>query len=150
MFSRQQQQQPVVDNNKSFEDYQQQNNYDMTILHMNIDDDDDDYNDDDSLIFASKTSTNQKKQIPQWARSKFKDYFISKQCIFFSSLENELQIAICNQLYFHRNPSEIFGNTMDCSPAHLRTILHSMLPNVTLFDDNLHQSLNNSNKSLLT
>jgi hypothetical protein len=46
-----------------------ENNYDMTILHMNIDDDDDD--DDDSLIFATKTSTNQKKPIPQWARSKF-------------------------------------------------------------------------------
>ena len=64
-------------------------------------------------------------------------------------LENELQIAICNQLYFQRNPSEIFGNTMDCSPAHLRTILHSMLPNVDLFDDNRHQSTINSNKSIL-
>ncbi|CAF1156529.1 unnamed protein product [Adineta steineri] len=128
------QQQIII--NKSFEDYQQQqqqqNNYDMTILHMNIDDADDDDDDDDSLIFATKTSTNQKKQIPQWAR------------------KNELQIAICNQLYFHRNPSEIFGNTIDCSPTHLRTILHSMLPNVDLFDDSLpHQSLNNSNKSLL-
>jgi hypothetical protein len=40
---------------------------------------------------------------------------------------------------------------MDCSPAHLRTILHSMLPNVELFDDNLHlhQSPRNSNKSIL-
>lgn len=65
------------------------------------------------------------------------------------SLENELQIAICNQLYFQRNPSEIFGNTMDCSPAHLRTILHSMLPNLDLFDDNRHQSTINSNKSIL-
>jgi hypothetical protein len=45
----------------------------MTILHMNIDDDNDD---DDSLIFATKTSTNQKKQIPQWARSKLKINFI--------------------------------------------------------------------------
>jgi hypothetical protein len=69
--------------------------------------------------------------------------------MFFFSIENELQIAICNQLYFHRNPSEIFGNTMDCSPAHLRTILHSMLPNVELYDDNLHQSPRNSNKSIL-
>ncbi len=60
---------------------------------------------------------------------------------FISLKENELQIAICNQLYFHRNPSEIFGNTMDCSPRHLRTIFHSMLPNVEL-------SPNNSNKSL--
>ncbi|UJR21322.1 hypothetical protein I4U23_024413 [Adineta vaga] len=136
-----QQQSPIVDKNKSFEDYQQQqrqqqqqqqNNYDMTILHMNLDDDDDDdEDDDDSLIFATKTSTNQKKPIPQWAR------------------KNELQIAICNQLYFHRNPSEIFGNTMDCSPAHLRTILHSMLPKVQLLDDNFQQSLNNSNRSLL-
>ena len=50
-------------------------------------------------------------------------------------LENELQIAICNQLYFHRNPSEIFGNSTDCSPANLRTILHSMLPNVQLMDE---------------
>lgn len=67
MFSRQQQ--IVIDNSKPFEDYQQQqNNYDMTILHMNIDDDD---NDDEDLIFATKSSTNQKKQIPQWARSKF-------------------------------------------------------------------------------
>jgi hypothetical protein len=66
------------------------------------------------------------------------------------SLENELQIAICNQIYFHRNPSEIFGNTIDCSPAHLRTILHSMLPNVQLIDDDLHQSIPiNSNKSIL-
>jgi hypothetical protein len=68
---------------------------------------------------------------------------------FISLKENELQIAICNQLYFHRNPSEIFGNTMDCSPANLRTILHSMLPNVELYDDNLHQSPYNSNKSIL-
>jgi hypothetical protein len=35
---------------------------------MNIDDDNDE---DDSLIFTTKSSTNQKKQIPQWARSKF-------------------------------------------------------------------------------
>ena len=45
----------------------------MTILHMNIDDDDDDDDDDDeddSPMFATKTSTNQKKQIPHWARSK--------------------------------------------------------------------------------
>ncbi|CAF2405632.1 unnamed protein product [Rotaria sp. Silwood2] len=131
-----QQQQTVIDNNhKTFEDYQQQqqqqNNYDMTILHMNIDDANDDDDDDNDLIFATKTSTNQKKPIPQWAR------------------KNELQIAICNQLYFHRNPSEIFGNTMDCSPAHLRTILHSMLPNVELLDDSLHQSPCNSNKSIL-
>lgn len=40
------------------------NNYDMTVLHMNLDDESD-----DSLIFAAKTSTNQKKAIPQWARS---------------------------------------------------------------------------------
>ncbi|CAF0890016.1 unnamed protein product [Rotaria sp. Silwood1] len=130
------QQQTVIDNNiKTFEDYQQQqqqqNNYDMTILHMNIDDANDDDDDDDTSIFATKTSTNQKKPIPQWAR------------------KNELQIAICNQLYFHRNPSEIFGNTIDCSPAHLRTILHSMLPNVELLDDSLHQSPCNSNKSIL-
>ncbi|CAF0875289.1 unnamed protein product [Adineta ricciae] len=124
-----QQQPPIVDKNKPFEDYQQQNNYDMTILHLNIDDDDDD-DDDDSLTFATKTSTNQKKPIPQWAR------------------KNELQIAICNQLYFHRNPSEIFGDSMDCSPAHLRTILHSMLPKVQLLDDSFHETLNNSNKSL--
>ncbi len=58
--------QPVVDNNKSFEDYQTQNNYDMTILHTNIDDEID-----DNSIFATKTSTHQKKPIPQWARSKF-------------------------------------------------------------------------------
>ncbi|CAM4829637.1 unnamed protein product [Rotaria magnacalcarata] len=133
------QQQTVTDNDKSFEDYQQQeqqqqqqqNNYDMTILHMPMDDDDTD-DDEDDFIFATKTSTNQKKPIPEWAR------------------RNELQIAICNQIYFHRNPSEIFGNSMDCSPAHLRTILHSMLPNVELLDDNLHQSPRNSNKSLLT
>lgn len=72
MFSRQQQ--IVIDNSKPFEDYQQQqNNYDMTILHMNIDDDD---NDDEDLIFATKSSTNQKKQIPQWARSKFKILYL--------------------------------------------------------------------------
>lgn len=65
-------------------------------------------------------------------------------------LENELQIAICNQIYFHRNPSEIFGNSMDCSPAHLRTILHSMLPKVNFFDENFHQSPTyNSNQSIL-
>ncbi|CAF2815433.1 unnamed protein product [Rotaria sp. Silwood2] len=121
--------QPIIDNNKSLEDYKTQNNYDMTILHMNIDDE----NDDDS-IFATKTSTHQKKPIPLWAR------------------KNELQIAMCNQIYFHRNPSEIFGNTIDCSPAHLRTILHSMLPNVHLIDDDLQQSTSipmNSNKSIL-
>ncbi|CAF0820377.1 unnamed protein product [Rotaria sp. Silwood1] len=121
--------QPIIDNNKSLEDYQTQNNYDMTILHMNIDDDND-----DNSIFATKTSTYQKKPIPQWAR------------------KNELQIAMCNQIYFHRNPSEIFGNTIDCSPAHLRTILHSMLPNVQLIDDDLQQTTSipmNSNKSIL-
>jgi hypothetical protein len=65
-------------------------------------------------------------------------------------LENELQIAMCNQLYFQRNPSEIFGKSMDCSPAHLRAILHSMLPNVELVDENVHQSATiNSNKSIL-
>ncbi|CAF1528002.1 unnamed protein product [Adineta steineri] len=121
--------QPVVDNNKSLDDYQTQNNYDMTILNVNIDDESE-----DNSIFATKTSTHQKKAIPQWAR------------------KNELQIAICNQIYFHRNPSEIFGNTIDCSPAHLRTILHSMLPNVQLTDDDLYQSPSipmNSNKSIL-
>jgi hypothetical protein len=56
--------QPVIDNNKSSEDYQTQNNYDMTILHPNIDDEID-----DNSIFATKTSTHQKKTIPQWARS---------------------------------------------------------------------------------
>lgn len=59
---------------------------------------------------------------------------------------------MCNQIYFHRNPSEIFGNAFDCSPAHLRTILHSMLPNVQLIDDDLQQSISipiNSNKSIL-
>ncbi|UJR28119.1 hypothetical protein I4U23_009375 [Adineta vaga] len=122
--------QPVLDNNKSFEDYQTQNNYDMTILHTNFDDECD-----DNSIFATKTSTDQKKPIPQWAR------------------KNELQIAMCNQIYFHRNPSEIFGNTIDCSPAHLRTILHSMLPNVQLLDDDIQHQSNlipfNSNKSIL-
>jgi hypothetical protein len=54
----------VIDNNKSSEDYQTQNNYDMTILHSNIDDEID-----DNSIFATKTSTHQKKTIPQWARS---------------------------------------------------------------------------------
>ena len=39
----------------------------MTILHMNTDNNND--NDDDNLIFAKNTSTNQKKPIPQWARS---------------------------------------------------------------------------------
>ncbi|CAF0962672.1 unnamed protein product [Adineta ricciae] len=122
--------QPVLDNNQPFEDYPAQNNYDMTILHMNFDDESD-----ESSIFATKSSTHQKKPIPQWAR------------------KNELQIAMCNQIYFHRNPSEIFGNTIDCSPAHLRTILHSMLPNVQLLDDDLPRPTNpipiNSNKSIL-
>lgn len=80
------------------------------------------------------------------------DFLLENNLLFsflFFSIENELQIAICNQIYFHRNPSEIFGNSMDCSPAHLRTILHSMLPNVKLLDDSLHQSPNNSNKSIL-
>ena len=76
-------------------------------------------------------------------------FFYNSSSLFFFPLENELQIAICNQIYFHRNPSEIFGNSMDCSPAHLRTILHSMLPNVELFDDNRHQTSGNSNKSIL-
>ncbi len=128
----------------------------MTILHMNIDDEID-----DNSIFATKTSTHQKKAIPQWARSKFNMItsmikFVKNNTRknFFFFLENELQIAICNQIYFHRNPSEIFGNTIDCSPAHLRTILHSMLPNVQLIDDDLHQSTStsipiNSNKSIL-
>lgn len=38
----------------------------MTILHTNIDDETD-----DNSFFAIKTSTHQKKTIPQWARSKF-------------------------------------------------------------------------------
>lgn len=121
----------------------------MTILHVNFNDEDDDDDDDDSLFFASKTSTNQKKPIPQWARSKRNIIcLLPALTLLLSSSENELQIAICNQLYFHRNPSEIFGNSMDCSPAHLRTILHSMLPNVQLLDDSFHQPLNNSNRSL--
>ncbi|CAF4120944.1 unnamed protein product [Rotaria socialis] len=122
--------QTVPDNRKSLEDYQAQNNYDMTILNANVDDDND-----DNSMFATKTSTHQKKPIPQWAR------------------KHELQIAMCNQIYFHRNPSEIFGNTIDCSPANLRTILHSMLPNVQLIDDDhQQQSISipiNSNKSIL-
>jgi hypothetical protein len=40
----------------------------MTILHMDINDDED-----DSFIFATKSSTNQKKEIPQWARSKYQE-----------------------------------------------------------------------------
>ena len=73
-----------------------------------------------------------------------------KSHIDFFLLENELQIAMCNQIYFHRNPSEIFGNTIDCSPAHLRTILHSMLPNVQLIDDDRSSFIPfNSNKSIL-
>ena len=105
----------------------------MTILHMDLEDDD---NEQDSSIFATKSSTQHKKPIPQWARSTFLFTLRMKLInIFFCSVENELQIAICNQLYFHRNPSEIFGNSSDCSPAHLRTILHSMLPNVQLIDD---------------
>lgn len=115
---------------------------------MNFNDHDDDNDDvDDDSLFATKTSTNQKKPIPQWARSKF--IWISHLCLidlaFFVFLENELQIAICNQIYFHRNPSEIFGNSMNCSPSHIRTILHSMLPNVDLFDD----LRCNSNKPIL-
>lgn len=39
---------------------------------MNFNDHDDDNDDvDDDSLFATKTSTNQKKPIPQWARSKF-------------------------------------------------------------------------------
>ena len=56
----------MLDNNQPFEDYPAQNNYDMTILHMNFDDESD-----ESSIFATKSSTHQKKPIPQWARSKF-------------------------------------------------------------------------------
>jgi len=70
----------------------------------------------------------------------------------FFFIENELQIAMCNQIYFHRNPIEIFGNSIDCSPAHLRTILHSMLPNVQLIDDDQHLPTSipwNSNQSIL-
>lgn len=37
----------------------------MTILNMNIDEDND-----ENSIFATKSSTHQKKPIPQWARSK--------------------------------------------------------------------------------
>lgn len=152
MFARQQQQQPIVtDQNKSFEDYQQQQqqptNYDMTILHVDFEDDDDE-EEDDSFIYATKTSTNQKKPIPQWARSMFD--IINRSMLIYILLENELQIAICNQIYFHRNPSEIFGNSMDCSPAHLRTILHSMLPKVNFFDETFHQTPTiNSNQSIL-
>lgn len=40
----------------------------MTILHANFDDEDEDQDEGDA-IFATKSSTNQKKQIPQWARS---------------------------------------------------------------------------------
>ena len=37
----------------------------MTILNTNIDDEND-----ENSMFATKTSTHQKKPIPQWARSK--------------------------------------------------------------------------------
>lgn len=137
----------MMEQTKSPDDYQTQNNYDMTILHLNMDDD---IEEDDS-IFATKTSTHQKKTIPQWARSKIHHESVKNHTwnLLFI-LENELQIAICNQIYFHRNPSEIFGNAIDCSPAHLRTMLHSMLPNVQLIDDDYRSSIPfNSNKSIL-
>jgi hypothetical protein len=69
--------QPVIENNKSFDDYPTQNNYDMTILHMNIDDESD-----DNSIFATKTSTHQKKAIPQWARSNTSSILIGGNEIF--------------------------------------------------------------------
>ena len=75
MFSRQQQ--IVTDLNKSFDDYQQQqqqNNYDMTILHVDFEDE---HDDEDSFFYATKSSTNQKKQIPQWARSKSLSFIYS-------------------------------------------------------------------------
>ena len=62
--------QPIVDDAsipKLFDDCSTPNNYDMTILHLNLDDEGD--NSDDNTMFASKTSTHQKKSIPQWARS---------------------------------------------------------------------------------
>ena len=63
--------QPIVDDTsipKSFDDCSTPSNYDMTVLHLNLDDEGD--NSDDNTMFASKTSTHQKKTIPQWARSK--------------------------------------------------------------------------------
>ena len=52
----------------------------MTILHMNIDDnDDDDEQNEENSIFATKTSTQQKKPIPQWARSMFRLLSNSKE-----------------------------------------------------------------------
>lgn len=55
---------PIV---QPFDEVQMPNNYDMTILHLNLDEDINDLN--DSSMFASHSSTNQKKIIPQWARS---------------------------------------------------------------------------------
>ena len=59
----------MMEQTKSPDDYQTQNNYDMTILHLNMDDDIDE-DEEENSIFATKTSTHQKKTIPQWARSK--------------------------------------------------------------------------------
>lgn len=114
-------------------------NYDMTILHLNFDDD---YED---STFTKRTNNHQKKEIPQWAHSMLSFVFVhsTSSCCLRICLEHELEIAICNQLYFHRNPSEIFGNPIDCSPNHLRTILHSMLPNVELFDDHQRPTMTN-------
>jgi hypothetical protein len=49
----------------------------MTILHTHIDDEID-----DNSIFASKTSTHQKKAIPQWARSNTSSILIGGNEIF--------------------------------------------------------------------
>ena len=89
-------QQSAHEHRQSFEDYQppQPTNYDMTILHLNIDDiDDEDDEDELDSIFATKTSTNQNKPIPQWARSKC--HFFHRQSAASFSLSLSLQKTNC-------------------------------------------------------
>lgn len=91
----------VKSNNKSHSISKTTNNYDMTILH-------DDELDNTQLAILRR----RKKKIPSWANSKyFVLLFFFQIRVLFIYIEEQLQLAIINQVYFQdKNPEEIFGS----------------------------------------
>ncbi len=73
------------------------NNYDMTIFH------------DDLEIVLSRR---QLKKMPSWTRSKFFIFFFIRHFILLV-LESQFELAIINQIYFNKNPEDIFGSVQN-------------------------------------
>jgi len=89
------------------------NNYDMTILH-----------EDELENPHLATVRRRKKTIPSWANSNYLLFLLLfvNICLIFT--EDQLQLAIINQVYFqNQNPEEIFG-TICIEQVH--EIIHSI------------------------